>query len=58
MSKKWETSYHFYCFKSRVVLHGHNAGNGGVRGAIQKSCCKKSIEIVVYLDRDPLSSQK
>ena len=51
-------AYHFYHLESRVVLHGHDAGNGEVWSAIGKLCCKGSARIIAYLNWDPLSSRK
>lgn len=57
-SREWEATYHFYHLESGTILHGHNAGNSEVRSVVRKLCRKRLVEIVVYLNRDPLSSQK
>ena len=42
-SSKGEATYHLCRLESRMVLHGHNMGNGGVWSVIRKSCHKDRL---------------
>ena len=53
-----ETAYHFRCLESHVVLHRHDARDGGVQSVEREPRREGLIGIALYLDRNLYVARK